>query len=230
MLLVSLKKKCIRAVLLLPSFSAAGWQSVTNSFTWKSPSSNAHAFFLLSVGRWRGDGFVESAGTSLSNSSTELIIPERTTMQKKRKKIKLLGQKLFSVCQPWNFWIKHLRCYCEAMHTAQINETTPKQQSPRGALYPKLSYFLTTQQMSVKNWNISSTKIWCVLSHVFEFCCCIKLNVPESWNGNRGIYSIKQTMSFLKHREIFLDARRSASEGKLHTSLLQTNESWDFNI
>lgn len=111
-----------------------------------------------------------------------------------------------------------------------INETTPKQQSPRGALYPKLSYFLTTQQMSVKNWNISSTKIWCVLSHVFEFCCCIKLNVPESWNGNHGIYSIKQTMSFLKHREIFLDARRSASEGKLHTSLLQTNESWDFNI
>lgn len=76
-LLVSLKKKCICAVLLLPSFSAAGWQSVTNSFTWKSPSCNAHAFFLLSVGRWRGDGFLESAGTILSNSSTELIIPER---------------------------------------------------------------------------------------------------------------------------------------------------------
>lgn len=185
-LLVSLKKKCICAVLL---------PTVRHKQLHLKIAVLQHSRLLLAL---RG----KMARRRFSWERRDEFVEQQHRAHHPWK-----SQKLFSVYQTLNFWIKHLRCYCEAMHTAQINETTPKQQSPRGAFYPKLSYFLTTQRKSVKNWNISSTKIWCVLSYVFEICCCMKLNVPESWNSNHGIYSIKQTMSFLKHRDIF---RRSS--------------------
>lgn len=37
---------------------------------------SAHVFFLVSGGRWGASGCLSSRGTILSNSSTELIIPE----------------------------------------------------------------------------------------------------------------------------------------------------------